>query len=47
MADPLNREKKIDLPPKGDRNADPITNAPERIRSKRGSEPQPQVPRAG
>jgi len=28
MATKVNREKKVDLPPKGERNADPITNAP-------------------
>jgi hypothetical protein len=28
MADNVNREKKVDLPPKGRRNADPITNDP-------------------
>ena len=32
------REKKIDLPPKGNRNADPITDAPGRTPSKPGSE---------
>ena len=28
MATSVNPEKKVDLPPKGERNADPITNAP-------------------
>ena len=28
MASKLNPEKKVDMPPRGDRNADPITNAP-------------------
>ena len=28
MATTVNPEKKVDLPPKGNRNADPITNAP-------------------
>ena len=28
MATRISPEKKVDLPPQGDRNADPITNAP-------------------
>ncbi len=28
MATKVNSEKKVDMPPRGDRNADPITNAP-------------------
>ena len=31
------REKKIDLPPRGSRNADPITDAPGRTPSRPGS----------
>ena len=32
MSTKINPEKKVDLPPTGGRNADPITKAPVRIR---------------
>jgi hypothetical protein len=31
MATKINRDKKFDLPPKGERNPDPITSAPFRF----------------
>ena len=45
--DTNSREKKLDLPPTGSRNADPITDAPARIRSRPASGPPSPGPSSG